>query len=445
MPCPSLGLGMLMRRTRAGGAGRQPEVPQVFFLPDSTLPPLASQSFASLAMVKLWPLQPPLPLQSFVPSQWTPFAAWPLPAKATAGAINVASAPAIATPLNVPFLIGSLLGLRDLLSVPPPRATLGRKFAHLDRRRRTFAASFCYARECYPVSRNCSSHSQRIDAKRKRPSRTLWCCRYSAQHESFAGSLKREIARARGGWSAGRHAANRGSRGKTRLHRGETAARHQSGVDGARSAGTICRRGPCTHRDAMRLRGPSSSAHRDRDLPATRAPPAHQTASQRIRSLPPHPNFLVPACPYFPAVGPQCQPRIRRGIPPVPVRDQGVAGSNPVSPTNHLGEIAKEIPAASLAAARHWGFWTLVGPNFVRARTNSQTVLPLAASEGARQVLALGAKVRPGPGPSASSSRSAISPRRLSASAALADALSRPADQWTAGPGDREFFRSTRV
>ena len=119
--------------------------------------------------------------------------------------------------------------------------------------------------------------------------------------------------------------------------------------------------------------------------------------------------------------------------------------SNPVSPTNHLGEIAKEIPAASLAAARHWGFWTLVGPNFVRARTNSQTVLPLAASEGARQVLALGAKVRPGPGPSASSSRSAISPRRLSASAALADALSRPADQWTAGPGDREFFRSTRV
>ena len=128
-----------------------------------------------------------------------------------------------------------------------------------------------------------------------------------------------------------------------------------------------------------------------------------------------------------------------------PARRQGVAGSNPVSPTNHLGEIAKEIPAASLAAARHWGFWTLVGPNFVRARTNSQTVLPLAASEGARQVLALGAKVRPGPGPSASSSRSAISPRRLSASAALADALSRPADQWTAGPGDREFFRSTRV
>src|SRR6202022_3842977 len=51
------------------------------------------------------PLQSPLPLQSFVPSQWTPFAAFALPAKATAGAIIVASAPAIATPFIVPFFI----------------------------------------------------------------------------------------------------------------------------------------------------------------------------------------------------------------------------------------------------------------------------------------------------------------------------------------------------
>src|SRR5229473_2500779 len=118
MPCPSLGLGMLMRRTRAGGAGRQPEAPQFFFLPVSTLPPLASQSFAFLAMVKLWPLQSffplqswaallqlPFPLQSLLPSQCTPFIALPLAAKATAGAIKVASAPAIATPFNVPFFM----------------------------------------------------------------------------------------------------------------------------------------------------------------------------------------------------------------------------------------------------------------------------------------------------------------------------------------------------
>src|SRR5207245_3159895 len=72
----------------------------------------------SLAMVKLVPLQSflplqswlaalqlPLPLQSFDPSQWTPFAALSLAAKATAGASKVASAPAMATPFNVPFFI----------------------------------------------------------------------------------------------------------------------------------------------------------------------------------------------------------------------------------------------------------------------------------------------------------------------------------------------------
>src|SRR5882724_7907852 len=114
-----------MLRTGAGGPGRRPEAPHIGFLPDSTLPPLASQAFAFLAMVKLWPLQSflPLPLQSFVPSQWTPFIALLLPAKATAGAINVASAPAIATPFNAPFFIGSLLVLRGLLRAPPPAPT----------------------------------------------------------------------------------------------------------------------------------------------------------------------------------------------------------------------------------------------------------------------------------------------------------------------------------
>src|SRR2546426_11545072 len=107
-----------MRRTGAGGSGCRPEAPHIGFLSDSTLPPLASQSFAFLAMVKLWHLQSflplqswlallqlPFPLQSFVPSQWTPFAAFALAAKATAGAIIVASAPAIATPFIAPFFM----------------------------------------------------------------------------------------------------------------------------------------------------------------------------------------------------------------------------------------------------------------------------------------------------------------------------------------------------
>src|SRR6266436_6289056 len=138
-----------MLRTGAGGPGRRPEAPHIGFLPDSTLPPLASQAFAFLAMVKLWPLQ------SFVPSQWTPFVTLLLPAKATAGAINVASAPAIATPFSVPFFIVSLLVLRGLLRAPPPAPSRrGGRSCFVDRRRRYLAASLCYARECYPVSRN---------------------------------------------------------------------------------------------------------------------------------------------------------------------------------------------------------------------------------------------------------------------------------------------------
>src|SRR5260370_32888891 len=108
---------MLMRRKASRRhAATGPPPPYIFL--GSTLPPLASHAFAFLAMVKLWPLQSflplqswlpllqlPLPLQSFVPSQWTPFIALPLPAKATAGAIKVASAPAIATPFRVPFFM----------------------------------------------------------------------------------------------------------------------------------------------------------------------------------------------------------------------------------------------------------------------------------------------------------------------------------------------------
>src|SRR5262249_45796856 len=125
--------GCSCAKEEVDGTG-QPRASHIcFFFSDSTLPPLASQSFAFLAMVKLCPLQSffplqswlallqlPLPLQSFVPSQWTPFVALSLPAKATEGAIKVASAPAMATPFNVPFFIESLLAFRDLLSLPPP-------------------------------------------------------------------------------------------------------------------------------------------------------------------------------------------------------------------------------------------------------------------------------------------------------------------------------------
>src|SRR5260370_5529812 len=112
---------MLMRRKASRRHGATGPPPPYIFL-GSTLPPLASHAFAFLAVVKLCPLQSffplqswlallqlPFPLQSFVPSQWTPFIALLLAAKATAGAINVASAPAIATPFNVPFFMGTLL------------------------------------------------------------------------------------------------------------------------------------------------------------------------------------------------------------------------------------------------------------------------------------------------------------------------------------------------
>src|SRR5205823_3383608 len=128
MPCPRPGRGMLMRNSDRKHCFR-PEALYIFF--DSTLPPLASQALAFLAMVKLWPLQSflplqscaallqlPLPLQSFVPSHWTPFAALPFPAKATAGAIMVASAPAIATPFSIPFFMVKPPGLTAIR--PPP-------------------------------------------------------------------------------------------------------------------------------------------------------------------------------------------------------------------------------------------------------------------------------------------------------------------------------------
>src|SRR5205814_2578252 len=105
-------------------------------------------------------LQLPLPLQSFAPSQWTPFAALLLPANAIEGAINVASAPAIATPFNVPFFIGSLLVLRGLLRAPSPAPSRrGGSSCFVGRRRRFLAAFLHYARECHPVSRNCQATS----------------------------------------------------------------------------------------------------------------------------------------------------------------------------------------------------------------------------------------------------------------------------------------------
>src|SRR5258705_8086983 len=129
MPCPRRSCGMLMRNSDRK-RGPRPEAPYIFF--DSTWPPFASQAFEFFAMVKPWPLQSflplqswaallhaPFPLQSFAPSQCTvPFAAF-LPAKATAGAMNVASAPAIAPPFNVLlFIFLNLLLIQRLLPEP---------------------------------------------------------------------------------------------------------------------------------------------------------------------------------------------------------------------------------------------------------------------------------------------------------------------------------------
>src|SRR5258708_23925455 len=166
MPCPRLGRGMLMR-------GRRPAIHHIFFAA-STWTPFASQSFAFLAMVKLWPLQSflplqswaallqlPLPLQSFVPSQWTPFIAFALPAKATAGAIKVASAPAIATPFNVPFFI---LGTSSssYSTCCWRRRGRARRDDNWRSLRQTVAAPSRYARKCHPVSlpeRRCDASS----------------------------------------------------------------------------------------------------------------------------------------------------------------------------------------------------------------------------------------------------------------------------------------------
>src|SRR5712664_4413694 len=124
---------MLMRNSDRK-RGLRPEAPYIFF---STWPPFFSQAFVFLAMVKPWPLQSflplqswlallqaPFPLQSFAPSQWTPFAAFALAAKATAGAIIVASAPAIATPFIVPlFILRTSFWYSDFCQshVRPPR------------------------------------------------------------------------------------------------------------------------------------------------------------------------------------------------------------------------------------------------------------------------------------------------------------------------------------
>src|SRR5260370_24404554 len=85
----------------------------------ATLPPAFAQALAFFASVKLWPLQSffplqswlaalqaPLPLQSLAPSHLTILELAPaLPAKAAAGATQVARAPPPAhTPSHPPFL-----------------------------------------------------------------------------------------------------------------------------------------------------------------------------------------------------------------------------------------------------------------------------------------------------------------------------------------------------
>src|SRR5712691_8586019 len=57
-------------------------------------------------------------------------------------------------------------------------------------------------------------------------------------------------------------------------------------------------------------------------------------ASQPIRFLPLRPESAVAALEWFPPVATRSQPLQRRVIRLFPLRDQGVAGSNPVSPTN---------------------------------------------------------------------------------------------------------------
>jgi hypothetical protein len=123
-------------------------------------------------------------------------------------------------------------------------------------------------------------------------------------------------------------------RGTHLLLRAGIGARRRCAGRTTRPAGTTCRPAPRTPRVGQRPHARSSAAHADQGPAEVPAPPAHQTASQPIRFLPRRPNSVLAALPPFAPVATLCQPRTGRGIPLAPVRDQGVAGSNPVSPTN---------------------------------------------------------------------------------------------------------------
>src|SRR5712691_11398805 len=73
-------------------------------------------------------------------------------------------------------------------------------------------------------------------------------------------------------------------------------------------------------------------------------------ASQPIRFLPLRPESAVAALEWFPPVATRSQPLQRRVIRLFPLRDQGVAGSNPVLPDQHSsGWIRSDSSEADLA------------------------------------------------------------------------------------------------
>jgi len=142
---------------------------------------------------------------------------------------------------------------------------------------------------------------------------------------------------------------------------GDEARRLSVGF-GVGSRGRVCTQGLNSRRGSSRPRGPSEAVHAALDRAELRAPPAHQTGSQPVGEVLPYPNSPLPARPSFPELAPRCQPRRRRGIRPVLVRDQGVAGSNPVSPTNPRPRVQGLSPPARgllFSSLRRFGHrWT---------------------------------------------------------------------------------------
>ncbi len=69
----------------------------------------------------------------------------------------------------------------------------------------------------------------------------------------------------------------------------------------------------------------------------TPAPLMHQTASYPVESVPPHANRRSCRAQCYPRDAKRCHPVPRRADRLADLRDQGVAGSNPVSPTQGRG------------------------------------------------------------------------------------------------------------